>query len=61
MSAGIVSFKALGVDPPFDILDLGVGALLATAGGIDVRASYDLELKGSHTAHGGYVRASVAF
>lgn len=59
MSAGIVSFKALGVDPPFDILDLG--ALLATAGGIDVRASYDLELKGGHTAHGGYVRASVAF
>lgn len=58
---GLASFRTLGVEPPADILNLGVGALLATAGGIDLRASYDLELKQDYTAHGGYVRASVPF
>lgn len=58
---GLASFQTLGVDPPRNILDLGVGALLATAGGVDIRANYDLELKQDYTAHGGYVRASVAF
>jgi outer membrane autotransporter protein len=58
---GLASFRTLGVDPPRDILDVGVGALLSSAGGIDVRASYDLELKDSYTAHGGYLRASVSF
>jgi outer membrane autotransporter protein len=58
---GLATFRTLGVEPPADILNLGVGALLATAGGIDLRASYDLELKQGYTAHGGYVRASVLF
>lgn len=60
---GLATFRTHGVEPPADILNLnlGVGALLATAGGIDLRASYDLELKQDYTAHGGYMRASVPF
>ena len=57
---GIV-FRTQGVEPAADVLNLGVGALLATAGGIDLRASYDLELKEDYTAHAGYVRAAVPF
>jgi outer membrane autotransporter protein len=57
---GIV-FRTQGVEPAADILNLGVGALLATAGGVDLRASYDLELKDDYTAHAGYVRASIPF
>jgi outer membrane autotransporter protein len=55
------AFVTEGVRPGRDILNLGIGALLATAAGVDVRASYDLELKEDYAAHGGYVRASVAF
>jgi outer membrane autotransporter protein len=56
-----VAFRTQGVEPPADILNLGLGALLATAGGVDLRASYDLELKEDYVAHGGYVRASLPF
>lgn len=56
-----IAFATQGVEPPADILNLGVGALLATAGGVDLRASYDLELKEDYTAHAGYVRASIPF
>jgi hypothetical protein len=38
-----------------------VGAVLATAGGIDLRANYDLELKEDYVAHGAYLRASLPF
>lgn len=58
---GLAAFHTQGVEPGRDILNLGIGALLATAAGIDLRASYDLELKEDYTAHGGYIRASVAF
>ncbi len=56
-----ITFRTQGVDPAADILNLGVGALLATAGGVDLRASYDVELKEDYTAHAGYLRASIPF
>lgn len=56
-----ITFRTQGVEPAADILNLGLGALLATESGIDFRASYDLELKEDYTAHAGYVRASIPF
>jgi outer membrane autotransporter protein len=56
-----ITFRTQGVEPAADILNLGVGALLATAGGVDLRASYDVELKEDYTAHAGYLRASIPF
>lgn len=56
-----VTFVTQGVEPPADILNIGVGAVLATAGGVDFRASYDVELKDDYVAHAGYVRASIPF
>lgn len=56
-----ITFVTQGVEPPADILNIGVGAVLATAGGVDFRASYDVELKDDYVAHAGYVRASVPF